>query len=225
MSSNENQIKEIVELILGAMSHTDKAARNSTEKKLAKIREANLGHHFGLIILALKDESLTKCNSIIYSVDVKLSLIIYMKNILKSRIELKLIEKGLILEILKNMIELLLSVQLSENCLKNIVPMMRDLFSSPEVYKDGKIVFTLVNVVNEVVSIFANYSKNLKSIYFVKPLYTLIETLLQSNSLNEKNNQDVFRVVLEISHHILSSLIKELNNIKPKENLTAFFAL
>jgi hypothetical protein len=63
---------------------------------------------------------------------------VYIKNILRGRLELKLIPKDFISEILKSLIDLILSTTLSDLCIKNVGPLIKDIFNYSEIYKDSK---------------------------------------------------------------------------------------
>ena len=51
---------------------------------------------------------------------------------------MKLLQKDFTIEILKNFIDLMLTSTLSELCIKNIAPLLKDILNYSEISKDGK---------------------------------------------------------------------------------------
>jgi len=103
--------------------------------------------------------------------------------------------------------------------------LIKDIFNYSEIYKDSKLILIVVKIIEEIVNVLVHYSNNLKDIKFIRGLYVILENLIDSKSVNEKNNSEIFKKMLESTHLILNTLLDNLKVIVPKDNVENFLSL
>lgn len=83
----------------------------------------------------------------------------------------------------------------------------------------------LAKIIEEIVNVLMHYSNNISEIKFIRGLYVILENLIESKSVNDKNNTEMFKKMLESTHLILNKLLDNLKIITPKDNIETFLSL
>ena len=115
---------------------------------------------------------------------------------------------------LKNVIDIILSTNLSDICLKNFGPLMLRLLNYVEISNDAKVVYEIVTSLSE-------YCKNCiidKQDYFNRILM-IFESIIASESIIPSNSILIIKILLESSKLILYSTMEKMKNIDIVNNL------
>ena len=137
-----------------------------------------------------------------------------MKNSIEKKIDLNFLNKNLAIQLLKNVIDIILSTNLSDICLKNFGPLMLRLLNYVEISNDAKVVYEIVTSLSE-------YCKNCiidKQDYFNRILM-IFESIIASESIIPSNSILIIKILLESSKLILYSTMEKMKNIDIVNNL------
>ena len=140
--------------------------------------------HIRTILQALQSPNLTQ--------ELKLSTIIYLKNLMRSRIENKIFSKDESHAILQTFVELILTGSLNDQLLQNLNLGLTSLLNSSYITEDSEITINicsfLVTQINSLAGI-----KDLLPTRF-KPIILLLQTIVSSSCTNETNGIQVKRL-------------------------------
>ena len=124
---------------------TDNSERKAAETRLSELRkiililEKDLLTHFKVILESIKDPNFLESKQILILDDIKLSIILYLKKSVKDRLIEKKLNPEHALEILKNIIDLLLTSNLSDICSHNFSILVRDILDYKQIADNSKI--------------------------------------------------------------------------------------
>ena len=113
-----------------------------------------------------------------------------MKNSIEKKIDLNFLNKNLAIQLLKNVIDIILSTNLSDICLKNFGPLMLRLLNYVEISNDAKVVYEIVTSLSE-------YCKNCiidKQDYFNRILM-IFESIIASESIIPSNSILIIKIL------------------------------
>jgi hypothetical protein len=145
--------------------------------------------------------------------DTKLSIVIYLKNTLKSKLVNKLFSKEDIIDITQSFLELILFTNVTENLLQNLSLSLTNIFNSVYFTKDNELI-------GRVFTYLQNYTLNLQGgdvekIAKFKPMISIFQIVISSLTTNKENIYDVIGKELEI---VESMIVLVRNNLTLKEN-------
>jgi hypothetical protein len=127
---------------------------------------------------------------------------------------LKFLNKVSVLQILKRIIDIMLSTNLSDKCLENLAPLVLNLFNFVEISGDGKIVYDIVLILYD----FSNNDTLIKLKYF-KALITIFECIVSSESIIEVNSMINIKLLLTSTKSLLFSVIESIKQVDIINNL------
>jgi len=146
--------------------------------------------------------------------DIKLSIVIYLKNTMKSKLVQKLFSKEDILDITQSFLELILYSTVSDNLLQNLTLCLTNIFNSIYFTKDN-------DLIQKIFVFLQNYTVNLQGsdiekISKFKPMICVFQIIISSLATNKENIFDVIGKELEIVDSMI--LLIKSNLISNKEN-------
>ena len=172
--------------------------RKKAEAKLFELRNFNfksesdfLNHICAILEILKSDELDTK---------MKISVVVYLKNILKQKIEEKNFNKQDLLNILRMFIELYLSEHLSDQLMQNLNLSLNDILNS------GLVDESIEELINYLFLFSGQINK-------FKPILYLIQLIISSSSTKKSNITSIISKEIQI----LENIINTLNQTNSKE--------
>lgn len=207
-------VKETIQCLIKTFTEKDNAERTKAENKLKEMGKK-------IYLFILENDILAHLKNILagfkygdtLSDEVKLSIVIYLKNTLKSKLNQKLFSKEEIIDITQSFLELILYSHISDNLLQNLSLSLTNIFNSDYFTKDNELI-------GKICLYLQNYTINLKGtdsekISKFKPMICLFQIIISSLATNKENIYDVIGKELEI---IDSMIILIKSNMNMKEN-------
>ena len=154
------------------------------------------------------------CNLNINLADLQLSCIIYLKNLIDKKIDLNFLDKTLAHNVLKNIIDIIVPLNLSNNSLKCLGEVILKLLNYVEISNDGKIIYDISSRLADYCK--SNTSQKLNSF---KGIYTIFECIIGSESIIPSNSVLIIKTILEATSYVLNSLLDIMKSIKYPDNL------
>lgn len=136
-----------------------------------------------------------------------MSVITYLGNQIEQKVNLSSLLKQLAVNLLKNLVDIMLSKKLSNNCLKCLKSSLLKLLNYSEVSNDAKIVFELTVLLKDYCK--SGYEEKHQ---FYSAVLTVFEAIVACESVIPSNSNMVLKSVLEgvksMLDHVFSRLQK-----------------
>jgi hypothetical protein len=207
---DSNLINETLECLSKTFLEKNNEERNKAEKRLKQLEE-NILVHIRTILLGLTSPNITQ--------ELKLSVILYLKNIIRHRVELKTFDKEEVMAIIQTFVELMLSGGLNEQLLQNLNIGLTILFNSYYVTEDPKLVVTVCNYLLEYIRKEGN---DTEKILQCKPIILLIQTTLSCSCTNSKNIFEVVQKQFEIIDCMISPITAKLKTFTLQQDAALY---
>lgn len=139
--------------------------------------------------------------------DLKLSIVLYLKNMLKAKIESREINSQYVLEILKDYVDLILTGNLTDKLLQNVNISLTNILNSNTISNN-------INIANELCLSLKNYTftKDIDITAF-KPVIALFQILISCKSTNSENILDTVLIMVEVLEFIISKINEKFGTI------------
>lgn len=129
-------------------------------------------------------------------------MILYLRKLIKNKIQERAITKEIAIELLKMYIEVILTNTLSEVCLQNIAMTLQDILNF-------RLVSENKNIVNELVDFLSSYlEKNIgTNILTYKNIILIYENIILSSSVSNSNAVEILKKILHGVEFMLNNII------------------
>lgn len=168
--------------------------------------------------MALKNQVIQASNIFtLSSDDIKLSVILYLKRIIKASMNKRTLTAETALEILKSYIDIILSNTLNDNCLNNLSHCLQELM-------DYKLISENRGVVSELVKLIEQYVLSLDNIGLYKNVLPIIENIVLSSSVSQYNAMEIFGMIFIMIQLMMDKVIAVMGSLDLTSQGDAFVA-
>jgi len=188
---------------------------NEAQKRLMEM-DKNILENLKLFLggISLKDR---------YSENLKLSVLIYMKNSIDGKIKRKELTEEHIWIIIKYFIDFLISSNdLTDKIINNTNSLLQNLFNWKNIVKDSSATTELFNMIRNYLKTHIDQNQNDDSNFNIgvfKRLISLMQMLFATKSINDNNINNIFELTLNIvdliflkNQNIISYIIKNVSS-------------
>ena len=148
--------------------------------------------------------------------DARMDLIIYLKNLVKTRLASDELKKESIVDLISNYVDIYLNCSLTDNLLQILNMNFVELLNSEYIIKDSAVILQLCN------HLISFISSNQNDISKFKTVLYLIQILAASHSCSETNLLEIINHHIQIIEFINKIISENIQNINIKEQLKEF---
>lgn len=149
----------------------------------------------------------------------KVSVILYLRKIVKNRIQDKSLSREYAIEILKYFVDVVLTSNLSDTSLQNLTLSLQDLLNFRLVSENKQIT-------NDLIDLLANYLQNNVGVNVLnyKSIIILLENIMLSSSVSHQNVNDILQKTLSMGEYMLSNILSLFSKLESIQNVTVFLS-
>jgi hypothetical protein len=162
----------------------------------------NILSHIKIILLSLTSDKIN--NSL------KMSIILYLKNTLRNKLENKSLEKSEVVQIIETYIELILLGNLEDSLLQNLNLGLTILFNSSYLNEDEKLI---VNICQFLVNFFQKECSDELRLLRCKPMIMLYQSVISSLCSNSDNILELISIQFQGIDLMIKFVISKLPDI------------
>jgi len=171
---------------------------NQAQKRLMDL-DKNILDNLKLFFegIAMKDK---------YTENLKLSALIYLKNSIEGKIKRKGLTEEQIWTVIRYFIDFLISSELSDKIINNINSLLQNLFNLKNIVKDPAFTTDLFKMIGNYLKTQIESNPNDDSSFnlgIFKRLISLMQMLFATKSINDKNNNEIFLLTLDVADMVL----------------------
>ncbi len=181
---------------------------NEAQKRLMEL-DKNVLENLKLFLegIAMKDK---------YTENLKLSALIYLKNSIEGKIKRKGLGETEVWTIIRYFIDFLISSELSDKIINNTNNLLQNLFNWKNIVKDSTSTSDLFKMIGSYLKTQIDTNPNDDTTFnlgIFKRLISLMQMLFATKSINEKNNNEIFLLTLDIVDLVLVKNQKIITNL------------
>lgn len=221
-------ITETINCLRATFKVTDNEIRKQAEARLKELGKLLiiLGNdqmnHFKILLELIKDQDQVESNKLLILDDIKLSIAVYMKKLVKDKLTDKTLSAEQALEILKHIIDLVLLNKVSDVCLNNLNLLIKDILDYKLIADNSKVIPNLEYIVNEILINIYHYLEKLTTATPYKVIASLLEKIVESSSVGHTNALDVMNKVMTSVEFMFLKMVEGLKAIDIKTDLTNY---
>jgi hypothetical protein len=199
-------LNETLECLNKTFSEKNNAERANAEKRLKEL-ESNFIQHFQILLLSMTSSQLNQ--------DTKLSAIIYLKNILRARIDSRTLTPEDSKSIIQAFIELILTGNLNDQLLQNLNLSLSILFNTKYITEEGNLV---VSVCSYLLDFLRREMMDTEKIQISKPVVILLQNIISSTCTNLDNIYEVLQKQFESIDVLIYFITMKLKTLTLKDD-------
>jgi len=199
-------LNETLECLNKTFSEKNNVERANAEKRLKEL-ESNIILHFQTLLLGITSNQLNQ--------DTKLSAIIYLKNVLRARIDSRNLTPDESKSIIKAFIELILTGNLNDQLLQNLNLSLSILFNTKYITEEGNLI---VNVCSYLLDFVRRDMMDNEKIQISKPIVSLLQNIISSTCTNFDNINDVLQKQFESIDVLIYFITMKLKTFTLKDD-------
>jgi hypothetical protein len=148
--------------------------------------------------------------------NLKMSIILYLKNTLRNKLENKSIEKSEVIQIIETYIELILLGNLEDTLLQNLNLGLTILFNSSYLNDDDKLI---VNICQFLLNFFRKDCADELRLLRCKPLIMLYQSIISSLCSNSDNILELISIQFQGIDFMIKFLVSKLPDLDPNSKV------
>ncbi len=145
-----------------------------------------------------------------------MSIILYLKNTLRNKLENKSIEKSEVIQIIETYIELILLGNLEDTLLQNLNLGLTILFNSSYLNDDDKLI---VNICQFLLNFFRKDCADELRLLRCKPLIMLYQSIISSLCSNSDNILELISIQFQGIDFMIKFLVSKLPDLDPNSKV------
>jgi hypothetical protein len=134
--------------------------------------------------------------------------------VIGKKIDLNFLSKPLAMNILKNIVDIILSCNLTKKALKNLKNTIVKLLNFVEISNDGKVIYELSTRLLEYSKL--DFKERRR---FYNGVIAIFKSIIASESIIPSNSVLIFKLLLESTNLMLVSIFDRLKNLNIKANI------
>jgi hypothetical protein len=209
----ENLILRTVNCLIKTFSEKDNTERLRAETEL-KDMENDIINHLKNVLLAISEYEKLKLTK-----ESAMSLIIYLKNAIKARLDGKIFEQHVVLEIINIFLEFILSCKISDQLMINVNLIFSDTLNSSYVVKNPKIISDLCDLLQNCIF------KNQENLQIFKPVLSVFHIIISSKGVNMEMIFDVLSKMFDPIDFMIGKLVALEKMIDIKAELKTYLEM
>ena len=216
-TSNSQQedslLNETLECLNKTFSEKNNVERSKAEKRLKEL-ESNIIQHIRLILVGLTKDVLNQ--------ELKLSVIIYLKNTLRTRLDTRSFNKEEVMGIMQTLVELMLSGSLNDQLLQNLNIALTILLNSKYITENSSLI---VSVCAYLIQFIQKEGSESSKIMQFKPVILLLQTIVSSVCTNSENIFEVVSKHFEALDYMIGFITSKIKSFSLKDDVPLYLTL
>lgn len=214
-SLDQELIEETLQCLQKTFMEKNNLERQKAEKKLKEL-EVNILPHIRSILLGLGSD---------LKQDIKLSIILYLKNMIRNRLETRSLTTEEVITLVNTFIEVILTTNLNDQLIQNLSLSLTYILNSNYVIQNPNVVVNISSLLNNFLSKKeASGITEIELILSFKPMVMLIQTIISSSGTNSENITDVLAKNFELVDFMITKISNKMKTFSLKDDTPVYLS-